>query len=487
MNLNDIETPVRCSQLIRQGSFEPEHHWYPKALNSTIHPMVDFFMNLNQHRIIQRYCHLHPMVKYSVLEQMLSYQPKYFRWAGADLIHVTTEQGLHQMVVIENNSCPSGQKSMPLLDGNQEQGGYRQLIEQTFCPLLHQRNMVNGGLAVIYDKNAMEASGYASVIADVMDEPVHFVPFYEVDEQPAVRFDKKGVMHIWGRDELWHPIRAAFRYITQRPWNRIPINSKTRLLNPIIACLAGGRNKMIAAKAYDIFNGEIAHTGLKIYTPETIWNVHKDQIPLWVKKMGGQAVIKIPYSNAGQGVFTVVNEAELEAFMKTESPYELFIVQSLIGNYQWSSSSSNGKFYHIGTMPNTRGESYVADLRFMVIATEQGIRPVSMYSRRAKRPLTDTIDSSVNSWDMLGTNLSIRRNATTWDTDAARLLLMDRWDFNKLGLGLDDLIEGYIQTVLSMIAIDKMAQMLMSSKGIFKKRLFRSLNDDTSLLSEIMG
>lgn len=485
--LKEGDTPTRYSQLIRQNTFEPEQHWYPKALNATVHPMVDFFLTLNQHRIIQRYCHLHPTVKYSALEKLLNYQPKYFRWAGADLIHVTTERGDHQMVVIENNSCPSGQKSMPLIDSNQEQGGYRILAEQTFKPMVQQRGAINGALAVMYDKNAMEASGYAAVLADVMDEPIHYVPFYENDPAPPVQFDKKGIMHVWGRDEIWHPIRAAFRYITQRPWSRIPINTKTRMLNPIVACLAGGRNKMMAAKAYEIFNGELASTGLQINTPETIWNVQKAEIPLWVRKMGGQAVIKVPYSNAGQGVFTIVNEAELEAFMKKDFSYSLFIVQSLIGNYQWSSAGNQGKFYHIGTMPNSRGESYVADIRMMVAATEQGIRPICMYSRRAAKPLADSISNSDNSWDMLGTNLSTRKDPNVWETDASRLMLMDRWDFNKLGLGLDDLIEGYIQTVLSMISIDQMAQMLISKKGNFKKRLFKSLNDDSLLLQEILG
>eukprot|EP00903_Cladosiphon_okamuranus_P000396 g394.t1 len=103
---------------------------------------------------------------------------------------------------------------------------------------------------------------------------------------------------------------------------------------------AGGRNKMVAAKAYDIYNTELEPFGLKINIPETIWDVSKEEIPLWVQKLGGQAVIKIPYSNAGQGVFTIINEQELEAFMAQEIEYKRFIVQSLIGNYNWSSTSS---------------------------------------------------------------------------------------------------------------------------------------------------
>jgi len=89
-------------------------------------------------------------------------------------------------------------------------------------------------------------------------------------------------MYVRNSEGEWIPIRAAFRYVTQKPWNRIPLHSKTRILNPTIACLAGGRNKMVAAKAYDIFNAELQPFGLKINMPETIWDVSKNEVPLWV-------------------------------------------------------------------------------------------------------------------------------------------------------------------------------------------------------------
>ncbi len=477
----------RSSKTIQPGTFEPEHHWYEKALNATIHPLVSFFLNLETERIIKRYCHLHPTVDAKMLSELLMYRPKYFIWAGADLMHVTDENGNRKMVVIENNSCPSGQKSMPLLNDHQEQGGYRLLIERTIKPYLEQKKKLvpNGGLAVVYDKNKMEASGYAHAMADVFNEPVHLVPLFKEDKEQLVRFDD-GTMYVQNEAKEWIPIRATFRYLTQQPWDRLPLHSKTHIFNPIVACIAGGRNKMVASKAYTFFNTELEQGGLEILTPETIWDISKLEIPFWVRRMGGQAVIKIPYSNAGQGVFTIVNEQELEAFMAQEFHYERFIVQSLIGNYNWSSTSSRGKLYHIGTMPSAKGNTYVADTRVMVSATPEGIKPLAVYARRAKIPLANTLEHGVSSWDMLGTNLSIKREDGTWDADTSRLILMDRRDFNKLGVGLDDLIDAYIQTVLSMIAIDKMAIQLFNSKNKFKMRLFKSLDNDQALLNEIM-
>lgn len=467
------------------ASFDAERHWYPKVLNATIHPMVHFFLHLDQVRIINRYCHLHPIVNANKLKELLDYKCRYFLWAGADLFNVTSASGRRQMVIVENNSCPSGQKSMPWPEDNLEQGAYKWLIERTFAPFAKEKNLQKGRLAVIYDKNLMETSGYASVIADVFKEPVFLAPFYENDLDPPVRF-VDGIMEVRDNNMDWQPIRAAFRYVTQRPWTRIPSGTKTKILNPIIACLAGGRNKMVAAKAYTKMNEDLSNFGLKINTPETIWDVKKQDIPYWVASMGGQAVVKVPYSNAGQGVFTIVNQLELEKFMKQDFAYNRFIVQSLIGNYRWSSTGATGKLYHVGTVPNSAGKTFAADLRMMVSSTETGIRPLCLYTRRARKPLEAEISDGSQSWDVLGTNLSIKNPDGTWGSDTNRLLVMDRRDFNKLGLGIDDLIEAFIQTVLSMIAIDQMAAELVNNKGKLKLNAFKLINDDPALLEEIL-
>lgn len=475
----------RTNTVIKPGEFDPVLHWYDKALNATIHPMVNYFLNLDIENIIIRYCHLNPTVDADALRKILTSSTKYFKWAGADLINVTTASGRRQMVIIENNSCPSGQKSMPLQNDHQEMGGYKCLIENTFIPYLKaKKSKIKGEIAVLYDKNPMEASGYAATIADLLGQPVHLVPYYD-GENPHIRW-KEGVLYLKAEHEKWIPIKALMRYLTQRPWNRLPLHSKTVILNPIVACLAGGRNKMMASKAYDLFNGEIQATGLSIQTPETIWDVSKQEIPLWVERLGGHAVVKVPYKNAGQGVYTIVNNQELKDFMAEDFPYDQFIVQSLIGNFHWSSRSSRGKLYQVGTIPDKKGNTYVADIRFMVSSTPTGILPLGIYARRAAKPLVDKLTPEDDSWDILGTNLSFKNEDGSWNSDTRRLLLADRRDFNKLGLSLDELIEAYIQTVLSMTAIDNMCKRLYNSNNKFRKRLFSSLNDDAVLFNEIM-
>ena len=343
--------------------------------------------------------------------------------------------------------------------------------------------MPSGSLAVIYDKNYMEASGYAAALAEITQEQVYLVPVYDGGKEHISW--KNGVLYVNVEKRFSKPIRAAFRYVTQKPWNRIPLSTKTIIYNPIIACLAGGRNKMVASKAYDLFNTKIKSAGLRILTPETINDVSKNEIPLWVQKFNGMAVIKIPYSNAGQGVFTITNKKELATFMKKEYEYDQFVVQNLIGNSRWSSEYQKNKYYHIGTIPNKQGKIYAADLRMMIISTPKGLLPVSIYARRAKDALAEKLSPKDCSWDILGTNLSIKEGENQWSSDTNRLLIMDRRDFNSLGLGIDNLIEAYIQTILSVIAIDQMAQRLIKGGSQFKEKLFKSLNNDTALIDEV--
>ncbi len=470
---------------VEPGTFEPAKHYYQRALNAQLHPLVGFFMRMNPERVVSRYCHLNPRVVPEHLAEILRYQPRFLRWAGADLFHTTSEAGVRQMVVIETNSCPSGNKSMPLLEDAEEQGGYRRLLEQGFMPLLQRRGVPKGDLAVLFDKNYTENSGYAAVMAELANEPVWLAPFPSATASRAARFED-GLLLVRDAEGNEHPIRAALRYVTQQPWNRIPVQTRTLIYNPIIGCLAGGRNKLIASKAYDFYNAELLSSGLEIRTPETIRDVSKEEVPLWVQRFGGHAVVKVPYANAGQGVYTITTDDELDEFMHADMRYEQFIVQSLIGNHRWSSVSRKGRHYHVGTMPNKRGQIYVADVRMMVCATESGFRPLAIYARRARMPLVERLVTGT-SWDVLGTNLSVKRDDGGWDSDSQRLMLMDRRDFNLLGIGLDDLIEGFIQTVLSVIAIDRLAYRLITQKGKLRRRLFKSMNDDDTLLGELMA
>lgn len=472
---------------VAPGNFETEQHFYPRVLNAHIHPLIQNLINMGSRRIASRYCHLHPEIDPEAVRDLLARVPRHFRWGGCDLFHVTSEDGLRQVVVIETNSCPSGQKSMPRVNESVEKAGYERLLVDSFLPQVTRRKGgPKGDLAILYDKNHMENSGYAATLADLTGETVWLVPFHREDVGRTAEFDEKGLLHVIHEGERI-PVRAAFRYVTQQPWNRIPITTRTLIYNPVLTCLAGGRNKLVASKAYDIYNASQFGTGLKIHTPETIWDVSKNEVPLWVQRMGGVAVVKVPYSNAGQGVYTITSSGELEAFMDLEHDYDHYIVQSLIGNAKWSSQSQFGRLFHVGTMPDRKLNLYAADLRFMVGVGPEGFFPVAIYARRARKPLSTELQTGDDSWDMLGTNLSVKQADGGFITQPERLLLVDSRDFNRLGFGMDDLIESYLQTVMCIVAINEMGKSLINSKGRFRRKLFASINPDRRFNEEILG
>jgi len=267
------------------------------------------------------------------------------------------------------------------------------------------------------------------------------------------------------------------------------------------------RNKALASKAYEMLNQELEEKNAKvsIKVPLTIRDVKKEQIRDHVRELGGHAVVKIPYSNAGQGVYTITNETELDQLFEDiqqegSSQYDTFIVQSLIGNHSWTSDTRDGKFFHVGSLPDKKGGIYVSDLRMMIHFDFQSgsFRPIGGYARRAHMPLVDRLESHMDSWAMLGTNLSVKKATNVWDTETSRLLLLDQRDFNRLGISVDDLIDAFFQTVLSTVAIDLMASRLLppspssssSSSSFptsdFDVKLFSSLNRDPSLINEIL-
>ncbi|AFL86115.1 hypothetical protein Belba_3623 [Belliella baltica DSM 15883] len=440
--------------LVEPGDFEPTDHWYPRVLNSNIHPLVSYFLNLSHKQIAERYNRLHPQSDLEALMKIMSYQPQYFRWAGTDLMHVTNNEGNRKLTVIETNSCPSGQKSMPLLDLNVEQGGYKRLIEKTFKPMVKAHDM-EGALAVIYDKNPMENIGYAATVADVFGENVFLAKFEKLDNDPPVKFEN-GVMFIRNEKDEWVKIRAAFRYVTQEPWARLPKTTKTLLLNPIEACLSGGRNKEVASAAYDSFNEEFAENGISIFTPKTFRKVKYSELQGHLDRLGGSMVIKVPDSNAGQGVYTVVNQKELDHAMSEIDPKDQYLVQELIHSNFSANLDPSKAWYHVGTIPDSKGRSFAFDLRLMMHATEEGIRPLAVYSRRSRFPLNEELPEEMNSWEVYGTNLSIK-GEDGWTYADERLMLFDIRNFGLLGVGIDELIKGFVQSAMAVYAIDQNA------------------------------
>eukprot|EP00997_Jenningsia_sp_PLL12_P005766 NODE_229_length_2078_cov_78.608181_g197_i0.p1 GENE.NODE_229_length_2078_cov_78.608181_g197_i0~~NODE_229_length_2078_cov_78.608181_g197_i0.p1 ORF type:complete len:355 (-),score=87.91 NODE_229_length_2078_cov_78.608181_g197_i0:283-1347(-) len=280
----------------------------------------------------------------------------------------------------------------------------------------------------------------------------------------------------------WVPIRAALRYVTQAPWNRLPIHTRTFIMNGVGPCLAGGRNKATAAFAYEMFNAEHRHEGLQISTPAT-------RVETWDKLDGlleemKYMVVKVPYSNAGQGVWPVTSRSALESLKQQHKgkSYDKLLVQQLLGPQQWD---TNGGIYQVGCLPDDNGAVHAFDTRVMVGGGPNGFQIIAMYARQAAVAFEEVPPTDVEAASqMLCTNLSVKLGENHFTTQPERLLPMDIRNFDILGIGIDDLVEGFVQSVMAMTAIDVLCQRLMP-KNQFSFPLFQRICDDNTLLQEI--
>ncbi len=486
---------------VEPGSFDIDVHYYREPQQSELHPTVRKFVNMTDKEMVKRYAQLHPKVNKRMLMELLHYKPKHFYWAGGDLFPVTDFNGSQQMVILETNSSPSGQKSRPsggygsyekAMD-NADKAGF-DIVGRAFVGAMEDNafahDKANGRVAVLFDKNYKETTGYAATLADLLKENVLLVPHYR-DSPDNAKWGKDGILQVKDEKGKWTPVRAAYRYVTQAPWERIPTKSRTMLFNPILACLAGGRNKAMAFTAYHQMNEKLLanDAGFSINMPKTFNNIEMKDIPGKIKELGGLAVVKVPYSNAGQGVYVISSDDDLKAFQKDQEggSYQKYIVQELIGPAGWIPNPTETSRFHRGAINFNKKdkEPRVFDMRMMVVRGKKGWEFVTANGRYASKPMTNDVKKYPVS-EVLKTNLSVKEGKNRFNSDSSRLIPIHDQGFNKMALSLDDLIEGKIQTVLSAVAIDQLAKQLVDTNGDFNEALFNKLNGkDDSLMTEI--
>ncbi|MDP3919082.1 MAG: hypothetical protein Q8Q35_04240 [Nanoarchaeota archaeon] len=459
--------------LFKPSFIDPHTLGHELTNNKYLDPTVIQFLKLSPEEIAQTYIKTHLETSYDEVMNLLTTPVNHMRWSGSDLLNVQDEYGIRKKVVLETNSCPSGALDFPTrvydITGKTT---YEKILRATLIPQIKEQ----GDLAVIWDKNRRGTRAYAKTLASLTDRNVHWISLLDSEDY---RIEDQEKLKIKGKD-----IAGGFRYVTQRPWERISVDMSTPLINPIIGCLAGGRNKLLAGTAYNLFNKENTGT-LKINTPYTTQDLDRSEILDLIASWNFIGVIKDPYSNAGQGVYTITNEQELEEFANITQDNQRFILQQLIGNEHVTSNGSIRKLRHVGSAP-IKGNNYAIDVRMMVVNSENGYSPVALYGRRARAPLDSLVGENISSWDILGTNLSVKLGKDKWRYDEEdRQIVATPEEFPKLGIVLEDLVDIYIQASLSNLAINNIADKLMAN-GKFNRKLFSEINKDPTITNSII-
>ncbi|CAG8814736.1 7723_t:CDS:2, partial [Racocetra fulgida] len=145
---------------------------------------------------------------------------------------------------------PAGQGAMPLLD--KRPNGYKFLAQTAFKQALKKADPSLGELAIVCDVASDEAdlTGFAAAISEETKEHVWIVMIYDVAQYNQFLKWENKVLYIKDKDE------------------------------------AGGQNKILAAKSFELFNIELSGSGLAIRFPRTVCNVNKSEISSCIEKMG---------------------------------------------------------------------------------------------------------------------------------------------------------------------------------------------------------
>jgi hypothetical protein len=110
---------------------------------------------------------------------------------------------------------------------------------------------------------------------------------------------------------------------------------------------------------------------------------------------------KIPYSNTGQGVFTIVNREELNAFMQLRPLSTInSLLKDLIKLYVEFRGNTEGSFYHTsGRYQDTRAKLLWQDYSPHMVSSSS-IKPLHACPQ-ALSPLPDNLEGSQSSWEIL--------------------------------------------------------------------------------------
>ncbi len=415
---------------------------------------------------------------------LLKTSTKYLRWSGADEFLAVDRDGEKRAVLIETNSCPGGARSMPSASITRvEDSAFARTLSSALLPHVVEE----GPLAVMYDQNPSGNQRMAQVLATLSGREVYgvYVPTPEV----AARHIDPHTLMVDGI-----PIAGAHRFVTQDPWRKLAILNQRDgveipVSNPVIACLGGARNKAVATAAYTAFNQT---SRIKLSVPVTTAAVpRREAFDMVRRDFGGVAVVKDPYSNSGIGVWTITNKEELERAEAETDDGRFYLVQQLVGSEEVTSNGSIPQLHHSGCIVD--GESFATDYRVIVVShPTEGFRLAGLYSRRGRAPLNQLGRREVDSWDVLGTNLSVLERVLAdgekvWKTEADRRIIPTAEDYASMNITRDDLAKMYVTAVAATVAIDRVAQNLVRKDGSFDRELFLRLNGgEQRLLEEII-
>mmetsp|Transcript_27009 Transcript_27009/g.23898 ORF Transcript_27009/g.23898 Transcript_27009/m.23898 type:complete len:188 (+) Transcript_27009:1002-1565(+) len=181
--------------------------------------------------------------------------------------------------------------------------------------------------------------------------------------------------------------------------------------------------------------------------------------------------------------FVHLSEDEAQEMMK-ETEQEKF-QKKLVDTLSKNKDIPESTLFWKGTTRDEKGKYSAYDLRVIVCNTSQGFKPLGFLCRTCSSSLAEVPKSQDHFRDQIVTNISKLQDDGEFRYELERYILFTKDSIKKVGLSTQDFVEAYFQAVFAHVAIEKMAQKLIT-KERFNIDLFRELCPDETLLKEVL-
>lgn len=138
---------------------------------------------------------------------------------------------------------------------------------------------------------------------------------------------------------------------------------------------------------------------------------------------------------------------------------------------------------------NLNNQLYASTVRIIACSDPSGFKMTAIRAARAARPFT-SIRSEENklltdSIETLDEDAYITNLGTTGRSES-RAIIIDDAAMDALAIGIDDVVDGFMQTVFSIHAIEDMCKRFTTKDGELNLELLKELNPDPQLLAELI-
>jgi hypothetical protein len=404
-------------------------------------------------------CYLNNIGKNSreTLRYIMNERSRHFILAGVDLMAVENrETGERDFLLLEINSAPGFIYCTP--ENDAAEYGYKRLIHLL---LDHTpKDQWDGIVHFSEGKVPVEDRGFFHYYREILKRDVNILGPRDLEK---LSLNRENQLEYRGR-----PITGAIRYIHKDPWNYLAPSVKGTFINSTKVDLCGGRDKLMAERAFDsciVHNKKIVLSRPECFTAHT-----REELEHIILSKEFPLVVKKRFLNSGIGIYFILNKDLSVLKELSDKDFPIVVQQMIIA----PGTGINSDFPWEQKGVCIEGKRYAYDLRVVVASGPDGYKPLMVYGRRGRRPFSDLKNCGHGTEifdDIFKVNIA-KKKGSDFVFESNRLILPTDEGWEMLGITESELMAAYMESILSLYAADRFCD---SYEGRFDELLAKFL------------